>query len=87
MFPIEKQPYISTLLEKECANNFPFMENEIPESMERIRFAALKIAEGNIDLLKDEIQLAKTDWRDLLVNAEFADDINAHEQWIRKTIS
>jgi hypothetical protein len=42
----------------------------------------LKLSAGNIDKLKAAIELAKTDWRDLLVAAGFADDTTAHKRWI-----
>jgi len=29
----------------------------------------------------DAVHLAKADWRDLLVSAGFANDINVHKQW------
>ena len=69
------------LLVEECGRNLPFSENATPESLERIRFAAMKIANGSIDRLCDAIQLAQIDWRDLLVSAGFANDVNAHWNW------
>jgi len=36
---------------------------------------------GDIKKLKTAAKLAKTDWRDLLVNAGFAEDVNAHNIW------
>ena len=69
------------LLVEECGRNLPFYENATPESLERIRFAAMKIANGSIDRLCDAIQLALIDWRDLLVSAGFANDVNAHLNW------
>ena len=69
------------LLVEECGRNLPFYENATPESLERIRFAAMKIANGSIDRLCDAIQLAQIDWRDLLVSAGFANDVNARLKW------
>ena len=31
--------------------------------------------------LQKAIELAKTDWRDLLMSAGFGEDIHAHERW------
>jgi hypothetical protein len=41
---------------------------------ERIHSAMLLIANGNVDRLLDAASLAETDWRDLLVTADLADD-------------
>jgi hypothetical protein len=57
-------------------------EHATPESLERIRFAALKQSGGTLDGLAAAIRLAKTDWRDLLVAAELADDVDAHLAWL-----
>jgi hypothetical protein len=69
------------LLVEECGCNLPFYENSTPKSLERVRFAAMKIANGSIDRLCDAIQLARSDWRDLLVLAGFANDLKAHFNW------
>jgi len=68
-------------LERECAENLPMQEHATPESLERIRFAALKSSGGTLAGLAAAIRLAKTDWRDLLVEADFADDVHAHLAW------
>jgi len=49
--------------------------------MERVRFAALKLSEGNTDKLLRAAQLAQRDWRELLVPAGFANDAEAHKSW------
>jgi len=71
----------SVVLENECAEKLPMQEHATPESLERIRFAVLKLSGGTREGLADAIRLAKTDWRDLLVAAGFADDVNAHLAW------
>ncbi len=70
-----------SLLINECGRNLPMLEQCTPGELERFRFAALKISEGRLDDLKGAIALAKSDWRDLLVSAGFAKDIDAHESW------
>jgi hypothetical protein len=69
------------LLVESCGGNLPLWEEPTPESLERIRFAALKISRGEIARLEEAVLLATTDWRDLLVLAGFADDLGAHESW------
>ena len=82
LFPPGSRAEASELLVIECGNNLPFCDNHDEVQLERIRFAALKLSAGNIDKLRDGIKLAQTDWRDLLVAAGFASDINAHKRWI-----
>ncbi len=50
-------------------------------SLERLRFAALKLGGGRLADLYDAVDLANTDWRDLLVAAGFAEDVEAHKSW------
>ena len=68
---------VSSLLTDECGPNL----TEYSELLERIRFAVLKLSHGNLNALGRAIDLAKVDWRDVLVAAGFGDDIKAHESW------
>lgn len=86
LFPESEREEVVQLLVQECGNNLPFLENQNEEGLERFRFAALKLSGGNLRKLKDAVQLAKTDWRDLLVSAEFAEHINAHRHWFSTKI-
>jgi len=69
------------LLLEECGSNLPLLGDRDAAGMERFRFAALKLSEGNLGRLREAIAVAKTDWRDLLVAAGFANDTRAHETW------
>lgn len=68
-------------LEEECGNNLPFLEKLKPQELDRFRFAALKLSGGRLKRLRSAIELAKVDWRDLLVAADFAHDPQEHERW------
>jgi hypothetical protein len=70
------------VLVKECGSNLPFCENYGPSELERLRFAALKLSAGKLDLLAQAVELAKQDWRDLLVAADFGDDSLIHKHWL-----
>jgi hypothetical protein len=70
---------VARLLIEECGNNLPFLQDLDEHGLERFRFAVLKLSEGDLAKLKSALNLAKTDWRDLLVAADFAQDIKAHE--------
>lgn len=71
----------SSLLERECGANLPFLEKLDSKQLERFRFAVLKLSGGNLSKLLEAVMLAQTDWRDVLVAAGFADDLHAHEKW------
>ena len=82
LFPSDQREQARTLLQNECGNNLPFCQNQNESEMERTRFAALKLSGGDLEKLREAAQLAKKDWRDLLVAAGFADDIDLHRTWV-----
>jgi hypothetical protein len=70
------------LLADECAENLPLGSHApTPSSLERIRFAAIRVSDGRLDRLREAVRLAQIDWRDLLVAADFGLDADAHERW------
>jgi len=83
LFAPALQETVSTILREECGNNLPFCHQEDEVGMERIRFAVLKLSAGKLDRLQEAVRLAKTDWRDVLVAAGFAQDIVAHQSWLQ----
>lgn len=75
-------PEAQRLLETECADNLPLLMAPVtPASLERIRFAALRMSEGDLDKLRYAVGLAKRDWRDVLVAGGFGRIVHAHEEW------
>ena len=72
---------MSDMLENACGTESLGCEGWSPEQMERIRFAALKLGVERQGGLDAAIDLANTDWRDLLMAAGFGEDLNAHEKW------
>lgn len=81
LFGPELQQQASSLLIEQCGTNLPLLEALDPVGLERYRFAALKLSCGQLDKLQQAVKLAQIDWRDLLVDAGFADDTKAHESW------
>jgi hypothetical protein len=73
------------LLAEQCGNNLPFLENLNEQGLERFQFAALKLSGGDLSRLREAIDLAKTDWRDLLMAAGFGEDTRAHTFWMPTT--
>ena len=70
------------LLIEECGTNLPLCEKSNEFDMERIRFAAIKLSGGDFLDLREAVELAKLDWRDLLCTAGFGSDVKAHEKWL-----
>ncbi|MBI5838516.1 MAG: hypothetical protein HZB19_00305 [Chloroflexi bacterium] len=85
IFP-ENAEEAARLLGEQCGQNLPGCKDETPESLRRIRFAALKVSGGNIEKLWEAVSLAKIDWRDLLMWAGFESDVNEHEKWASQTL-
>ena len=81
LFSAKQRKQVEQLLKIECGDNIPFCRNNDKYEMERIRFAVLKLSEGNIEKLNQVLELAKIDWRDLLIAAGFGEDIEAHNKW------
>ena len=46
-----------SLIMDECGNNLPFFEQAGPKDLERVRFAAIKFSDGDIDRLTTIVQL------------------------------
>lgn len=81
LFPPELQPEAIRLLEEQCnPGQLPFNPDSL--SLDRIRFAALKISSGDMSKLRAAIDLAQQDWRDLLMAAGFGEDESAYEDWM-----
>jgi hypothetical protein len=51
------------------------------EVLERVRFSVVKLAMQGHEKFKGAERLYRTDTRDLLVAAGFANDLKAHENW------
>ena len=82
LFAPAEIPEAEALLARECADNLPLLGDPItPQGLERLRFAALRLSGGRLGRLREAIQVAKSDWRDLLMGAGFAHDVHAHRRW------
>ena len=81
LFAPSEQAEAEQLLVELCGTNLPFHEDSDATSLERVRFAALRVSRGNLNELYSAVELANVDWRDLLVGAGFADDVDAHKSW------
>ena len=81
LFDPDEAAEVAEILINECGNNLPLCKKETPAGMDRIRFAVLKLSRGDLDRLVKWVELAKKDWRDVLMAAESGDDTEAHKRW------
>jgi hypothetical protein len=82
IFSAADSPEARRLLEEECAENLPLLAvPATPQSLERIRFATLRLSDGDLEKLRYAVNVAKRDWRDVLVAAGFGHSIREHERW------
>lgn len=79
-------PEAGRWLEENCGNNLPFCNAYDEFQMERIHFGAIKLSSGEINKLVRAIDIARRDWRDLLVASGFANDLNAHNIWAKEIL-
>lgn len=80
LYPEDRQR-IAQMLESELDAEKIGCAGWSPEQMERIRFAVLKLGLGGGRELEKAKDLARVDWRDVLVSAGFGEDIEAHRIW------
>jgi len=81
LFPTAEQQAVADFLVAECGNNLPFCENSDERALERIRFAVLKLSNGNLSELQRWVGEAQVDWRDVLMAAGFGRSLTAHTKW------
>jgi hypothetical protein len=65
------------ILETECGANVPSWRSA---GLERLRLAALKLSDGDLSKLQSAVDLAKIDFRDVLMAAGFG-GTNSHHLW------
>lgn len=70
LFPAEQYADAIRHLERECGRNLPFHEDADPQKLERVRLAVVKLSGGNLAELRNQVDVAKRDWRDVLAIAE-----------------
>lgn len=87
LFVPKDQEEAARLLEQECGTNLPFLGDLGEIRLERFRYAALKLSGGQLGALRMAVRVAKQDWRDLLVAAEFANSLTAHKQWAEELLA
>jgi len=81
LFPQDQWSTVEDLLRRRCGDDLPFVDSSWSTLAERIRFAVLKLSQGDLEALHREIDEAHVDWRDTLMAAGFGHDASAHKKW------
>jgi replicative DNA helicase len=74
------------ILRSRCSGKDVHSAHFSAEEMERIHLSVLKLVGENAMDVESAIRLAQTDWRDLLMTADFG-EIEAHDRWAREHVS
>lgn len=82
LFSPAERSAAAELLATECTDRLPLYRPVTPEGLERVQFAALRLSGGRLTQLRAAVDLAREDWRDLLVAAGFAHEVEAHLRWV-----
>lgn len=86
LFDQEYASHLKGRLRMEVGENLPCCEKSNPKGMERIRFSVIKLISENRYDEDQSIELAKVDWRDLLMAAGYG-NTEAHKKWALQTIT
>jgi len=81
LFSGQHRDAVEKYLLETCGDNLPGVDPDYVQLAERIRFAVLKLSEGDLKKLHAAIEGAAVDWRDTLVAADFAADQLIHLAW------
>jgi hypothetical protein len=83
LFPPEHREAAGQLLAERCGADLPMSDHMGPDpsGFDRVRFAVLKLSRGELRRLEGAIEGAHYDWRDILMEAGFGQDIHAHLKW------
>ena len=85
LFTVDDRDEAIGILEQHFGFSLPLIPGTKPETYNPVRCAALKVSDGDLDCLRKLITQAHHDWRDLLQDAGFAWDTEAHKNWRPKT--
>ncbi len=81
LFRPEDQFEVTGFLDLECGYSLPGFKHASEQDVERVRFSALKLSDGNLSRLRRAVKLGQVDFRDLLMEAGFG-ELTAHEKWL-----
>lgn len=72
---------VEELLMSKCGNNLYYEKNYNSEDLERVRFSVLKVSDGDFSKLKEAVELANLDVRDVMSLADFSSEVYSYRDW------
>ena len=81
LFAEHDREAVAQALVERCGDNLPLVHTGFVSLTERIRFAVLKLSDGDLGQLERYLYAASRDWRDVLLAAGFGVDVGAHLRW------
>ena len=72
---------VEDLLMSRCGNNLYYEKNYDSKDLERIRFSVLKVSGGDFSKLKEAVDLANLDVRDVMSLADFSSEAYSYRDW------
>ena len=86
--PEEVSQEIREILENRASHGLPGIGSGKNRShlIDRIQLATLKGSRWKVSRIRESIELANTDWRDLLVQKEFGEHVDAHILWLNSAL-
>jgi hypothetical protein len=86
--PPPHQPPVQKLLSERCSLTLPGV-GTTPEWLgliDRVQLATLRASHWDLATIEKAVNLANTDWRDVLVDAGFGHSVTAHIHWQRDAL-
>jgi hypothetical protein len=84
--PMDLSPVVIDLLDEECSVHLPAVKPEWTVLIERIQASVIRRSAWQVPSIRKGVDRAKSDWRDLLVAAGFAHDLDEHGRWIERAL-
>ena len=81
LFTKEKWEPAAKLLVERCGDGLPLTRGAGDDFWDRVRFAVLKLSEGDLKQLERAVEMANADWRDTLMAAGFGHSATIHRGW------
>lgn len=84
LFAENDQAEVSRLLNETCGKQTFYRKMDWSELSERVQCAVLKLSNGDMDRFNQALDLFKDNWNNLLIEAGFGHDPNAHIKWVEE---
>jgi len=81
--PAPQRAAVANLLSQRCAGNLPGVGTtpDWQALIDRVQLATLRGSDWDLSRITRAVELANTDWRDVLMGAGFGHSLRTHVQW------